>query len=354
MAAAKEKVVYLLGAGFSAPLGLPTMKNFLEVSRDLYFGDTKKYMHFESVLKTIQTMTNALTHYKLDLFNIEDVLSILEMEDEIGGKTEKQRRSSDFAKYIKSVIEAKSPTPKGTGYEWRTPGPAYYRKHFGPEGHALNSYGAFASWLSGLEFVGPPTRQDNIIPDFYLYRRAQQDTDYYVVTLNWDRVLESLIEYIPTILRAEGDVSAAKLNIAKLHGSVDGDIVAPTWRKWAFDSVKKAWQHAHHWLSHANHLRIIGYSLPESDAYVRYLLASAAMKSQHLKRVDIIDRDEAVGQRFDEFISYRDRRFRKGEVRDYLDAILDEGCHPMPHGGQIVANFSRLEQAHNGFMEGRL
>jgi len=34
-----EKVVYLLGAGFSAPLGLPVMSNFLEKSKDIYFAD---------------------------------------------------------------------------------------------------------------------------------------------------------------------------------------------------------------------------------------------------------------------------------------------------------------------------
>ena len=35
-ATANEKVVYILGAGFSAQFGLPVMSNFLEKSKDMY------------------------------------------------------------------------------------------------------------------------------------------------------------------------------------------------------------------------------------------------------------------------------------------------------------------------------
>ena len=35
-ALANEKVVYILGAGFSAQFGLPVMSNFLEKSKDMY------------------------------------------------------------------------------------------------------------------------------------------------------------------------------------------------------------------------------------------------------------------------------------------------------------------------------
>ena len=41
-----EKVVYILGAGFSAPLGLPVISNFYEKSKDLYFSDTIQYKYF--------------------------------------------------------------------------------------------------------------------------------------------------------------------------------------------------------------------------------------------------------------------------------------------------------------------
>ena len=48
-----ERVVYLLGAGCSAGLGLPVMADFLEKSKDLYFSDSDRYAHFEKVFKFI-------------------------------------------------------------------------------------------------------------------------------------------------------------------------------------------------------------------------------------------------------------------------------------------------------------
>ena len=44
-----EKVVYLLGAGFSAPIGIPVMRNFLTKSRDLYYSDQSKFAHFQEI-----------------------------------------------------------------------------------------------------------------------------------------------------------------------------------------------------------------------------------------------------------------------------------------------------------------
>ncbi len=38
-----QRVAYLLGAGFSAPLGLPVMSNFLAKAKDLYFEDQERY-----------------------------------------------------------------------------------------------------------------------------------------------------------------------------------------------------------------------------------------------------------------------------------------------------------------------
>ena len=47
----RDKIVYLLGAGFSAPLGLPLVSNFISKSKDLYFEQPGKYSHFLEVHK---------------------------------------------------------------------------------------------------------------------------------------------------------------------------------------------------------------------------------------------------------------------------------------------------------------
>jgi NAD-dependent SIR2 family protein deacetylase len=52
-----DKVVYLLGAGFSAPLGLPVMSNFRMKSEEMFASDPKAYPHFENVFKTIKELS---------------------------------------------------------------------------------------------------------------------------------------------------------------------------------------------------------------------------------------------------------------------------------------------------------
>ena len=85
-----ENVVYLLGAGFFYPLGLPVMGNFLEKSKDMYFEDKGGYQHFEEVFEKIREMHVSKTYYDTDLTNIEEILSILEMEQHLGDKSSKQ------------------------------------------------------------------------------------------------------------------------------------------------------------------------------------------------------------------------------------------------------------------------
>ena len=66
-----EKVVYILGAGFSAPLGLPVMSNFLEKSQNQFDEGDEKYKYFSNVQKAIRDMQIVSRYYDTDLSNIE-------------------------------------------------------------------------------------------------------------------------------------------------------------------------------------------------------------------------------------------------------------------------------------------
>jgi hypothetical protein len=46
---AVERVTYIVGAGFSAPLGLAVMSNFLAKSKDLFYNDPSRFPDFEKV-----------------------------------------------------------------------------------------------------------------------------------------------------------------------------------------------------------------------------------------------------------------------------------------------------------------
>jgi hypothetical protein len=100
-----DKVVYLLGAGFSAPLGLPVMSNFLAKSKDMYFSYRDRFEYFPKVFDTIREMSVSKNYYDADLFNIEEILSILEMRELVEGG----RLKRSFVRYIIDVIEHSTP-----------------------------------------------------------------------------------------------------------------------------------------------------------------------------------------------------------------------------------------------------
>ena len=139
-----EKIVYLLGAGFSAPLGLPIMSDFLVKSKDMFFDDPVKYRQFEQVFKTIEELSIIKNFFSSDLFNIEEILSILEMERQLQGL----RRTKTFTNYLSRVIEYYTPILEKPD-SW----PGNWWVHlFRSRNPIWTEYGYFGAALLGLEF----------------------------------------------------------------------------------------------------------------------------------------------------------------------------------------------------------
>jgi hypothetical protein len=103
-----DNVVYFLGAGFSAPLGLPVIRNFLVKSKDMYAQDSERYAHFSEVFRTIKELSIIKNYYRADLFNIEEILSILDMGEHLEGR----KLGDTFTRYITDVIEYYTPEIK--------------------------------------------------------------------------------------------------------------------------------------------------------------------------------------------------------------------------------------------------
>jgi hypothetical protein len=108
-----EKVVYILGAGFSRPLGLPLMSDFLIKSKDMFFVEPEKYKYFQDVLSTIQSISNIKNYYNCNLFNIEEILSILEMNYNL----KQDNQLNKFQDYIADVIKYYTPPFKPKKYK---------------------------------------------------------------------------------------------------------------------------------------------------------------------------------------------------------------------------------------------
>jgi len=358
-----EKVVYILGAGFSAPLGIPVMNNFLERSKDMFAENPESYSYFEEVFSTIKEFSFVKNYYSADLFNIEEILSILEMRDNLSHA----RKKSSFKRYIVDVVTHHTPNILGISQ----PSNDWLGSIFGGS-NPVRDYGIFISCLLNLEFYIYPgrTKHDTV-------SKSTIQNTYSVVTLNYDLVIEYLCELInghtdKESLKGEflgfldDDSDNCILDYAKLHGSIDSkNIIAPTWNKGIQSKeIKSIWSLAYKVISEANYIRIIGYSLPTTDSYVKFLLKSAVIKSNNLKRIDVIclDEDNTVVERYNEFIArdFNNFRFKNKNVMEYLSMVLESNDYlepppdpdTNPEGSNIkIATLKNLEYVHERFMK---
>jgi len=354
-----EKIVYFLGAGFSAPLGLPVMSDFLIRSKDLFSSDPDRFrdFHFEEVFKTITKMHPAKSHYNVDLFNIEEILSLLEMKYYADPDNPGDREL--FTDYLKAVIEALTP-PLPPPTTIPHPDPEWPKYLFGgPLEHPWREYCFFVASLFNLVIQISPTSTGRL--HITLGRQSEPPVQYSVVSLNYDLVLEKCLDLILDQCSVRQDFRFAKnleeaeapqrVPLAKLHGSVDSVIVPPTWNKVAQPKeIQEAWQLAYKVLSEATQIRILGYSLPQTDAYVRYLLESATMEEPHrknLKHIDVgcLDPDDSVKERYEKFLCFYRRRFEKFKVEKYLQANHAEAMayvYRLGNEGDIIRQFRQL------------
>lgn len=332
-----ERVVYILGAGFSAPAGLPVMSNFLIRSKDLYFNDEARFQHFGRVFDTIRRMSTAKNYFNADLFNIEEILSILDMEEYVAGT----ERRGDFTRYVADVISALTPSFRVRHNTSVFPGMFV-------DDHLSTGYCLFAAALAHLEVWATDTTDE-----FRIQRNPKDRPQYGVITLNYDVLLERSVDVLNERCE-EGDrvqfaqsvrdldSEPAAIPLAKIHGSVEPlTIVPPTWRKGASKDVREAWELAHALLATATQIRILGYSLPPTDTYIRYLLMNAATVAPHLKNIDVgcLDPDGGVERRFSEFVTFYRYQFRQLNTTEYFDCLVEVGRHSV----ETPARYARMD-----------
>ena len=332
------------------------MNNFLMKSKDMYFSDRERFGTFKDVFDAIEEVSFTKNYFDANLFNIEEILSILEMQEIV----ESGRLKRGFVHYILDVI--KHYTPPVRDPENSLGGNWHERLFSG--GHLQPEYGYFVGNLLGLQFemlLRSPGKP------FYKKLPAPS-TNYSVITLNYDLVLESYVQYIEQNYSRRQDNKEEKLqfhlgpnpagvrtrqvSLAKLHGSVDtGVVVPPTWNKALNQDLHSSWQLAFKLLAGANHIRIIGYSLPIADAYVKYLLKAAVIRAPHLKSIDVLclDNSGEVRERYEQFVKFDNFRFRSDSVVDYLrrNHRMHIPTDYVPYESQL--SMDKLESAHDAF-----
>jgi len=309
-ATANEKVVYILGAGFSAQFGLPVMSNFLEKSKDMYaIKDSRNFNgnkidFFGDVYQEIDKLRRCKDFYASDMTNIEEILSLFEMGKMLGVESKQQ---IDFQNFIAEVIKYHTPSEFDDS-----------EIDFAP----------LQKFIKNLFRVGSITGYGNT--------HYNSELPFYaILTFNYDMLLENALsnyrqkksENYSAQFIEEKNFSNGKLPYIKLHGAVSDPqtIVTPTWKKAFGDNEASNWKNAGDILSEANHIRIIGYSLPITDSYLKYFLKWGAAHEQNLKSIDVIcldDEQHSVENRYREFI-HNKLNFYNKSTSDYLDAVHD-------------------------------
>jgi len=359
-----ENIVYFLGAGFSAPIGIPVMSDFYIKSKDVYYSDKEKYKNFEAVFQDVSSLDKIKTYYKSDLLNIEEILSIFEMWEYLSGG----KKADQFRKYIADVITYYTPGISTSKINKNTSN--WYDFIWGMK--EWTGYGWFAANLLNLRFDTKPRFKD----DSTLYLAYDQNNNakvkYSIITLNYDLIFENILNYIDedwaniTLHKSSDmeftDAKNTKLEryqTAKIHGSIDKHetIILPTWRKGANsdDDALAEWMKAFELLANANQIRILGYSFPDSDYYVRYLFKSAIIRSKHLRKIDVIclDPKGIVKKGYDEFINFKYSQFNNADIGDYLENIVKEEKENIRVNIHTKENIEvcKLEQVHKNFMD---
>lgn len=351
-----EKVVYILGAGFSAPAGLPVMANFLEAAQDVFLRDPDKYGHFREIFDLVQDFSSIKSYMASNLLNIEEVLSILEMQSDL---REDQTRGR-FIRFLREVVEYYSP-------QWAPHSASvasnWWQQMWG-SGPRIHPYGTFVGSLFNPILAGDARGGRTVVA------RGGGAATYSIITFNYDRLLETLSENagqflgmpsaFPFSTAGNEGATEKRVPLVKLHGDArEGTIVPPTWSKSASADVLPAWKEAHELLREATCIRVLGYSLPPGDAYFKYLLKAAQAEGRVFrKQIDILclDPDGAVEKRYRDLFVFPKLRFLSADVLSYLGKIA-EGGHPpnrLQQDGAGYRPYSYLEAAHEQFFRDRL
>ncbi|MHB8539969.1 MAG: SIR2 family protein [Candidatus Acidiferrales bacterium] len=336
-----DRNVYVLGAGASADAGAPLIKNFLDCSRNLLddpFSGLEDFEreHFRQVFHFRRAMAQAREKVNMDLDDIEQLFGLAEMSHRLQNTSESLaiRNSMVYviAKTLQSSIDARKSHRAALSVQ--------YNKNFSnqlfdgglrpfaeePERFRVDCYDFFAGLASGVF-------------DDQRKRAFRKDT---IITFNYDLVVEHALrrygieaDYgLDNLEDKSGGNRQERFHLLKLHGSTNWGICAsckqrivilpekvtdspsefrnlrcscrgtdhfvpllipPSWDKSGYaDIIAPIWSRAVHELKSATRICIIGYSIPETDAFFKYLLTMALAENHQLYKMIVVDYVEPI------------------------------------------------------------
>lgn len=332
-----DKNVYLLGAGFSKEIGLPLQDDFLLTAKEVFFKNPDSFRHFERVFEYQDKLTRMKKFLNYPLLNLEHLFNLIEMDIFYSNNEESAAIKSDFIKLICDVLIDKTPCPFLIEQSSGTVRMISNFKH----------YLSFISLLIKEYEHNLVTHEDTIISfnydlvlegavSIYNWKRKKSHSSGIIkfnTLFGMGNITEEPVSdyftknrqdaWFPPPDSSTGESSSVKL--IKLHGSINWEaaddtnsfIVPPTWNK-SDERIRKLWDEAYQELKAAKRIIIIGYSFPETDIYVKSLLALALNENKILQNIYFINPDKDVTKRaslslldkyFEKYCDYKEWKF---------------------------------------------
>jgi len=327
-----SNTVFILGAGCSKLAGAPLINEFLDTAYHLHTtGEpTPQSEHFERVFKAIGSLQLVHSKAQLDLNNIETIFNTFEIANTI--KKLPGFHSDEIPQVIRSLKELIVTTIETTLVF-----PVIHAKLAIPR-----PYGNFTKLLDYLTHEATPRQTISIITFNY---DIAIDLALYLSGIRYDYCIENTDCSDTPLLKLHGSLNWAsrttdnaiipltlseyfkyyritfpeeRRNVTIPIGTqlkeyfpkhsqeqVNDEpfIVPPTWSKADhYASINSVWARAAYDLGQAEHIFIIGYSLPETDVFFRLLYALGTVGNAPLKSIQIFNPDPDIQHRFDSMI----------------------------------------------------
>lgn len=318
--------IVILGAGASADAGAPLMGNFFDIAeRQLLQGrfDTEESEEIAKVFGSFSELYKIYAKATLDSRNLEAFFGAIEMAKitERFGVFEKNEVEGIYTGLIKMIVRTLDNsivfnTHPAPGRPASTP--------FHPQG----SYPDFVEDIvsKGAASFAIITFNYDTALDFELFARGiefdyalEKQSSSQVLKLlklhgssNWAVAEEgegikvySISEFMSKRGLADVDVqrhfSYARLPISKHlqdilpSKKVRSLVIPPTWTKSEYrGSIARIWKQAAIELSEAKNIYVVGYSLPETDSFFRYLYALGTISPRRIEKFWVFNQDQGI------------------------------------------------------------
>jgi NAD-dependent SIR2 family protein deacetylase len=328
-----SNIVFVLGAGASKHCGIPLMDEFINISRSLLRnGEVKEVENdFNNVMDAIGKLNAVHSKAILNTSNIESVYTAFEMGKLLGrlpgikdeGKI--QGLTSAITKVIGYTLEKTTKIPTDSRVN---PFQTYW--DFSNILSSLNKAGRTFSVITfnydlGLDYTFFTNSYERLFADYCL---GDSNTNHDLKSVTYLKLHGSLNfgrcsnlnckKIVPfrkfPIMTQKNDkkysiipilsklTSQSCPNCGELIQS-DPVIIPPTWNKTAYHTqIEKIWQRAAKEMSDAEHIFVIGYSLPDTDWFFNYLYGLGVEMETPVEGFYVYNSDQAAKMRFEKLL----------------------------------------------------